>query len=327
MKNNLKKIIQENFSKKRILVIGDLMVDEYILGSVNRISPEAPVPILNYKGRERSAGGAANVALNINALGGSVVMAGVAANDENGKWLRGFLKDNGIDASGITEEKDKRTTVKTRFATKGQQLLRMDWEDNRDIAMETQRRLFECISMRVKELDGVVISDYCKGVFANADFVRDIIRLCGDNGVTIAIDSKSRGIEAFANADFVKPNNLELENAVGIKITDDISLDEAGAKYLQMSGAKNVIVTRGANGISIFSPDRKRRDYASKAIQVFDVTGAGDTVISAITLGLTSGMSIDESVILANIAAGIVIGKRGTAAVSQEELLEKIDEG
>ena len=327
MKNNLKKIIQENFSKKRILVIGDLMVDEYILGSVNRISPEAPVPILNYKGRERSAGGAANVALNINALGGSVVMAGVAANDENGKWLRGFLKDNGIDASGITEEKDKRTTVKTRFATKGQQLLRMDWEDNRDIAMETQRRLLECISMRVKELDGVVISDYCKGVFANADFVRDIIRLCGDNGVTIAVDSKSRGIGAFANADFVKPNNLELENAVGIKITDDTSLDEAGAKYLQMSGAKNVIVTRGANGISIFSPDRKRRDYASKAIQVFDVTGAGDTVISAITLGLTSGMSIDESVILANIAAGIVIGKRGTAAVSQEELLEKIDEG
>ena len=119
MKNNLKKIIQENFSKKRILVIGDLMVDEYILGSVSRISPEAPVPILNYKGRERSAGGAANVALNINALGGSVVMAGVAANDENGKWLRGFLRDNGIDASGITEEKDKRTTVKTRFATKG----------------------------------------------------------------------------------------------------------------------------------------------------------------------------------------------------------------
>lgn len=327
MKNNLKKIIQENFSKKRILVIGDLMVDEYILGSVNRISPEAPVPILNYKGRERSAGGAANVALNINALGGSVVMAGVAANDENGKWLRGFLKDNGIDASGIAEEKDKRTTVKTRFATKGQQLLRMDREDNSDIALKTQRRLLECISMRVKELDGVVISDYCKGVFANADFVRNIIRLCGDNGVTIAVDSKSRGIEAFANADFVKPNNLELENAVGIKITDDISLDEAGAKYLQMSGAKNVIVTRGANGISIFSPDMKRRDYASKAIQVFDVTGAGDTVISAITLGLTSGMSIDESVILANIAAGIVIGKRGTAAVSQEELLEKTDEG
>ena len=327
MKNNLKKIIQENFSKKRILVIGDLMVDEYILGSVNRISPEAPVPILNYKGRERSAGGAANVALNINALGGSVVMAGVAANDENGKWLRGFLKDNGIDASGIAEEKDKRTTVKTRFATKGQQLLRMDREDNSDIALKTQRRLLECISMRVKELDGVVISDYCKGVFANADFVRNIIRLCGDNGVTIAVDSKSRGIEAFANADFVKPNNLELENAVGIKITDDISLDEAGAKYLQMSGAKNVIVTRGANGISIFSPDRKRRDYASKAIQVFDVTGAGDTVISAIILGLTSGMSIDESVILANIAAGIVIGKRGTAVVSQEELLEKTDEG
>ncbi len=323
----IKKIIKENFDKKKILVIGDLMVDEYILGSVSRISPEAPVPILNYKGREKNAGGAANVALNINALGGGVIMAGVAAEDENGQWLRRFLHDNGIDTSGIVEEKNKRTTVKTRFATKGQQLLRMDWEDNRGIMTDTRQRLLECIALRVKELNGVVISDYCKGVFADADFVKEIIKLCSDNGIIIAIDSKSRNIEAFAGADFVKPNNLELENAVSIKITDDASLDEAGAKYLRLSRAKNVIVTRGANGISIFSPGNKRRDYASRAIQVFDVTGAGDTVISAVTLGLTSGLSIDESVMLANAAAGIVIGKRGTAVVSMEELLKKIDEG
>lgn len=326
MEEKLKQIVQTKFNKKRILVLGDLMVDEYILGKVSRISPEAPVPVLNYKGRERNAGGAANVALNIHAMGGHVFMSGVAGQDESGIWLRSFLNDSGIATEGIMAEENRMTTLKTRYATKGQQLLRVDQEDKRGILTDTQQQLLQYVFTHIEEWDAVVLSDYCKGVFENPDFVRALINICNEHQVIVTIDSKSRDIAAFENADFVKPNNLELENAVDIKIVDSDSLDNAGKKYLAISKARSIIVTRGADGISIFESGKDRRDYASKAVQVFDVTGAGDTVISTITLGVASGLSLDEAVILANIAAGIVIGKRGTATVSMEELLEKIDE-
>ncbi|MDE6983595.1 MAG: bifunctional hydroxymethylpyrimidine kinase/phosphomethylpyrimidine kinase, partial [Lachnospiraceae bacterium] len=201
-----------------------------------------------------------------------------------------------------------------------------DREDNSPAQEGTQAKILDYIARHIGAWDAVVLSDYCKGVFDNPDFVRAIIRVCNENHVLVTVDSKSRSIEAFQHADFVKPNNLELENAVNVKILDAMSLDQAGWAYLERSGAKRIIVTRGAEGISIFERGSGRRDYASKAVQVFDVTGAGDTVISAVTLGLASGLSIDDAVVLANIAAGVVIGKRGTAAVSRDELLRKLEE-
>lgn len=320
------KAVRTGFEKKRILVIGDLMVDEYILGKVSRISPEAPVPVLNYKGRERRAGGASNVALNMHVMGGRMSMAGVVGVDDSGMWLREFLKGASIDTEGIVSEENRMTTVKTRFATKAQQLLRLDREDGSPVRESTQGKMLDYVSKHISEWDAVVLSDYCKGVFVEPGFVRKIVRICNENGVIVTIDSKSRHIDAFENADFVKPNNLELENAVNIKINDLETLDRAGKAYLERSGAKSIIVTRGAEGISIFERGSGRRDYASKAVQVFDVTGAGDTVISTITLGLASGLSLDDAVVLANIAAGIVIGKRGTAVVSRDEILEKLNE-
>ncbi len=326
IQDRLAEAVRTEFEKKRILVLGDLMVDEYILGKVGRISPEAPVPVLNYKGTERSAGGASNVALNMHAMGGRLFMAGVVGTDDGGIWLREFLSASDIDTEGIVVEENRMTTLKTRFATKVQQLLRVDREDNRPIQALTQTKILGYIAQHILEWDAVVLSDYCKGVFDNPDFVRRIIRICNENRVIVTIDSKSRNIDAFENADFVKPNNLELENAVNIKICDLESLDRAGKTYLERSGAKSIIVTRGAEGISIFERGRERADYASKAVQVFDVTGAGDTVISTITLGIASGLSLDDAVVLANIAAGVVIGKRGTAAVSKDELLERLRE-
>ncbi len=324
--DRLVRAVQTGFAKQRILVLGDLMVDEYILGKVGRISPEAPVPVLNYRGTERSAGGASNVALNMHAMGGKLSMAGVAGLDDSGIWLREFLSAAAIDTEGIVAEDDRMTTVKTRFATKVQQLLRVDREDSRPIKERTQAQILDHMTRHISEWDAVVLSDYCKGVFENPDFVRRIIRICNDNHVIVTIDSKSRHIDAFENADFVKPNNLELENAVNIEISDLESLDRAGKVYLERSRAKSIIVTRGAEGISIFERGSRRRDYASKAVQVFDVTGAGDTVISTVTLGLASGLSLDDAVVLANIAAGVVIGKRGTAVVTKEELLERLYE-
>ena len=251
-------------------------------------------------------------------------MVGIAATDEKGNWLRGHLLNSGIKVDGIYSEKDRPTTLKTRFATKSQQLIRVDNEDSHCITEGSQKKIIGYLKQAVCDYDAVVLSDYKKGIFGNVDFVREIIKICNENNVVVSIDSKSRDIEAFKNADFVKPNNLELEEAVGIKIEDDDSLDKAGKIYLEKSQAKALVVTRGAKGISVFIPNQERRDFASQAVQVFDVTGAGDTVISTITLGMVCGLSLCDSVQLANLAASVVISKIGTAAVTQEELIKRI---
>lgn len=326
LKEKFSSTIEKEFSSKKIVVVGDLMVDEYILGKVSRISPEAPVAVLNYKERRREAGGASNVSCNIRSLGAGASIVGVASNDSKGVWLRNHLFESGIETAGIFSEIGRPTTVKTRFFTKDQQLLRMDREDTRYIKTETQSAILGFLENAVSSCDAVLLSDYKKGVFGDGEFVRSIIKLCNAHDVFVGIDSKRCDIGVFENADFVKPNNIELEEAVGIKIEDDDSMDKAGFAYLEKSKAKNLIVTRGARGISVFAHGSKRRDYASKALQVFDVTGAGDTVFCTICLSVCAGLSIDEAVQLANMAASVVIAKTGTATVTQKELLKRISE-
>lgn len=326
IKEKMISTIQNEFKNKKVLIIGDLMVDEYITGKVSRISPEAPVPVLNYGRKTMEAGGASNVANNVHSLGSSVFASGIAAQDEVGIWLRHHLEENGIQTTGIFEEKDRPTIVKTRFATKGQQLLRMDQEITGCISEEVQQKIIHYINAHAGEFDAVILSDYKKGVLDGTEFVSKIIQICNQNHILVSIDSKSRNIEAFAGADFVKPNNLELEEAVGIKITDEASFNEAGKVYLYKSNAKCLIVTRGADGISVFLPNQKRMDFSSKAVQVYDVTGAGDTVISTITMAMISGLNVEEAVMLANFAASVVISKVGTASVTQEELIRRINE-
>lgn len=318
--------VSKQFSQKSILVIGDLMVDEYILGNVSRVSPEAPVVVLQYKEKKVELGGAGNVAKNLKSLGCKTSFIGTVSDDASGMWLKKYLSENNIDIRGIVEEDGRPSTVKTRFATKCQQLLRLDNEDTHCIKPETQKRIIDFLKEHISEYNAVILSDYKKGVLNSPEFVQNIIKLCNQNNILVSIDSKSKNIEAFENADFVKPNNLELEEAVGIKIENDDIFTKAGNLYLEKSKAKFLIVTRGAKGISIFRKNSERRDYASKAIQVFDVTGAGDTVISTITLGLCSGLDIDHAVQLANLAASVVISKVGTATISKDELVKRINE-
>lgn len=322
---NFREHIENGFGNKRIMIIGDLMVDEYITGKVSRISPEAPVPILNYRESRREAGGASNVAHNIKALGASTLMVGVIGEDDAGIWLEEHLSQSGIETEGIVRQTDKPTSIKTRFATKGQQLFRMDNEDVECIAKETQEKIIAYLQKELDQCQAVILSDYKKGVLNQESFVKRIILLCNQHHVLVAIDSKSRKIEAFENADFVKPNNLELEEAVNIRITDEASLDRAGRHYLEKSKAKALVVTRGAAGISVFLPEQKRCDYEAQAAQVFDVTGAGDTVISVITLGMVCGLPIGEAVRLANLAASVVVSKVGTYAITGKDLLKRID--
>lgn len=319
-------IVNDKFHRQRILVIGDLMVDEYIIGKVNRISPEAPVPVLDYCEKKLVAGGASNVAYNLKSLGANVLIAGVAAKDDAGNWLRDYLNKNEIETSCVLAEDDRPTTLKTRFSVKGQQLLRVDSEVTNNITAETQNDILEYVKLVIDRIDALVISDYTKGVLGDPEFVKEIISLCNEHQVFVAVDSKSRNIYAFSGSNLVKPNNLELEEAVGIKIKDEDSLNRAGEKYLLNSGTKALVVTRGAMGISVFESNDTRKDYPAKNVQVFDVSGAGDTVISTITMGLCANMSMSDAVRLANLAAGVVISKIGTVAISKKELLECIDE-
>lgn len=317
-------VIQEGFSKLNVWVVGDVMVDEYVTGKVSRISPEAPIPILNYEDVQRIAGGASNVAHNVAKLGSKVTMLGVIGDDPAGEWLKGHLQSCQINTEGLIAEDGRHTTLKHRFATKSQQLLRVDLENAMPVKASTEHLLLAMLEKAAGEIDAVILSDYQKGVLSSPDFVKQIIALCNAHEIVITIDSKSSCIEAFENATFVKPNNLELEAAAGIKITDETSLNAAGERYLAQSGAKALLVTRGAKGISVFETGKPRRDYPSKAVQVYDVTGAGDTVISAATLGLTGGMTLEEAVVLGNAAAGVVISKVGTVPVTAEELIETI---
>jgi D-beta-D-heptose 7-phosphate kinase/D-beta-D-heptose 1-phosphate adenosyltransferase len=322
-----KEVITKEFKKKNVLVIGDLMVDEYIIGSVKRISPEAPVPVLNFKGMERMAGGAANVVKNIKALGANVCVAGIAAKDDAGEWLRESLKREGIGIGGIIEDNQNPTIIKTRYATRGQQLLRVDREVTSGIASDTKKRMLWFLEEIIPNMDAVILSDYCKGLFADPFFVRQIISICNQSKTFVSIDSKRKDIACFCGADYVKPNNLELEAAVGIEITDTKSLDRAGRAYLEQSGASMLVVTRGAKGISVFLQGCERKDYpANQKIQVFDVTGAGDTVISTSSLALVSGISVDDAMYLANLAAEIVICQVGTVAIKWEELVKYVDQ-
>lgn len=312
--------LRDQFAGRHVLIVGDVMVDEYVVGKVKRISPEAPIPVLNYTRRNQVAGGASNVASNVAGLGAKVEMAGVVGDDDAGRWVKQCLANQGISTDGMVTEAGRPTTVKRRFATKSQQLLRVDIENPSSISIDSQYAILQYIEGCISKMSAVILSDYRKGVLASVDFVKRIIQICKAHSVVVTVDSKSSNIEAFADASFVKPNNLELEQASGVAITDDASLDEAGTKYLFRSGADALIVTRGAKGISVFERGEKRRDYPSKAAQVYDVTGAGDTVISTATMALAADIPLPDAVVLGNIAAGIVVSRTGTVPITIEEL-------
>lgn len=315
---------QKKFAQKQVLVLGDLMLDEYLIGKVERVSPEAPVPVLDYQTSKLAAGGAGNVANNLRSLGCKVRLCGVAADDFYGNWLREYFGGLGIDISGVFLEDGRPTTVKQRFSTRNQQLLRVDRESPEEITAETKGKILEYCRKHIAMLDAIVLSDYVKGMFADAAFIKEIIHLADQNEVIIGIDSKSVCIAAFADASFVKPNNLELERAVGFKIRDEAAFGRAGEKYLKESGAKALVVTRGEKGISLFRPAGFRKDFKAEAVQVYDVTGAGDTVISVISLALSCGITFEDAVVLANYAAGVVISKAGTAVLTVDELEKQV---
>jgi rfaE bifunctional protein kinase chain/domain len=311
------------FRNKRILVFGDMMLDRFIYGAVSRISPEAPVPVVEIKSERTCLGGAANVAANISSLGGIPVPLGVAGNDPEGRCLREEFRALGSPTGGLIADKDRPTSVKTRIIAHHQQVCRTDREDRSPLSSVIQHRLAEKFKAFIPSVDAIVVSDYAKGLLS-PPLLRRTLPLAKSARKIVCIDPKVMDFSVYKPATVITPNTAEAERASGIPISDKRDLLRAGKRILQTFGIRHLLITRGEEGMALFENDSSVAFIPTDAQEVFDVTGAGDTVISSLALCMVAGLSILEAAILSNVAAGIVVGKLGTASASPEELISAI---
>ncbi len=313
----------KNFSNVLVGVVGDIMLDRYLIGEVDRISPEAPAPVFLLREEKKALGGAANVAANIKNLGARVVLAGRIGKDQGGKAVLRELKRLQIGVRGVMTGNDFPTTQKSRIVANGQQIVRIDEEDVRENKQSLEKRVFAALTKMVAEGNAIIISDYAKG-FVTERIAKYILSLAKKRKIPVIVDTKPQHKHFFKGATLVAPNKKEAEEISGIRISDQKSLIRAGKK-LQLVFSSHILITRGFEGMSLFC-GKEILHLPSVAREVYEVTGAGDTSISAFTLGIASGMSWEDSARLATIAAGIVVGKQGTATASPEELSRAVKE-
>jgi len=314
----------KNYSSARILVLGDVMADHYLWGAVERISPEAPVPVVQVQREDFRLGGAANVACNLHALGAQVRLCAIVGDDEPGRLIKQMLRGLEVGVNGLLETKQRRTTVKTRVVAHNQQVVRVDWEHTAVLAADLRERILIDIRQSLPEINGIIVSDYGKGVVGKAllDAVR---RLTAKEGIPVVIDPKIRNIKYYHDFTSMTPNHHETAQALGIKLENtDAQVHRAGKKLLRKLRLKSLVVTRGEEGMSLFHDTGQVIDIPTVAKEVYDVTGAGDTVISAIACGLATGASLHAAALIANFAAGIVIGEIGTASATMAQVAAAI---
>ncbi|MBS9775753.1 MAG: D-glycero-beta-D-manno-heptose-7-phosphate kinase [Fusobacterium sp.] len=317
-KNKFIENIVENFKNIKIAVIGDLMLDEYVIGKVERISPEAPVPVVKVLEEKSVLGGAANVVNNLAHLGAKVICGGVIGNDANGEKLKkSFAENKNIDASLIVTSKKRPTIVKKRVLANHQQLLRLDWEEDFHIDKSEEENLIKNLEKNIKELNAVILSDYDKGLLTPS-LSQKIIDLCRENSVVVTVDPKPKNINNFRGASSITPNKKEAYACVNKNFRENI--DEVGMELKNKFNLETVLVTRSEEGMSLY--EKEIHNIPTYAQEVYDVTGAGDTVISVFTLARAAGSSWEEAAKIANAAGGIVVGKIGTSTISTDELLE-----
>jgi rfaE bifunctional protein kinase chain/domain len=320
----LKKIISQ-FHKNTVLVIGDVMLDRFILGRVNRISPEAPVPVVEVEGENVALGGAANVAHNIISLGGSAFLTGVIGADANGDTLKNMLNEKGINAEGLIKDKSRPTTLKSRIIAHEQQVVRIDRENRSKLSSEIESNLIGYMQKAMDKVKAVIISDYNKGVISPT-LISEIFSCAKQKNKLIAVDPKEENFIIYKEPYIITPNQKEAENISGIRISDDSSLVKAGEKLMSICHCHALIITRGAKGMNLFIRDNgiKVMHIPTYAREVYDVTGAGDTVIATLTLCLSGNSSLEEAAYLANYAGGLSVGKLGTSTIDAKELLNSI---
>jgi len=312
------------FRRVRLLVVGDLMLDQFIWGRVDRISPEAPVPVVQVTRESFHLGGAGNVVHNIIALGGGAAACGVVGRDSAGRRVVAELRRLGAGTAGITASQGALTIRKTRIIAHNQQVVRLDREQT-DHGGRAAARLVSFVQHHAGEFDAVVLSDYAKGVIG-AELMAALGRARLRRPFRLVVDPKKANFTHYTRITLATPNLLEASDAVGIDIRDSPSLRRAGRRLLERWDAEAVLVTRGEQGMTLFNRDGGVRHFPAAARQVFDVTGAGDTVVATCALALAAGASFEEAAFLANHAAGIVVGKLGTATVSVAELRRAVSE-
>jgi rfaE bifunctional protein kinase chain/domain len=318
-----------HYPSSRVLVLGDLMVDHFIWGKVSRISPEAPVPVVEVTKENLMMGGSGNVVSNIHAIGGNVAVAGIIGPDDMGRWLVQKLSQMGVNTEGLIVEKERPTTVKTRIVAHGQQMVRYDRESRQSVQPDSVDRIVQYVVSIRDELQAIVISDYNKGIVTERllDGIRQAVK---GRRIPVCVDPKRNDFTVYRDFDVITPNHHEAGRAVGVENTHELNsvgrteIVRIGREIMKKYGFRAVLITRGEAGMDLFELGGRDFHIPAEAKEVFDVTGAGDTAIGIFALSLASGASFREAAYLANKAAGVVVGKVGTATVSPTELKKAV---
>lgn len=309
----------EGFPRAKVAILGDIMLDRYVWGDVNRISQEAPVPIVEVRRNSSRFGAAANVAENVASLGGRAILVGVVGDDEAGRELLSLLTGRGVDTDSVVTETSRPTTTKLRVIAQSQQVVRADSEVTTDVSGDVEARVIEGLRRAIADSDVLIVSDYGKGVVTGAT-IAAAISAARELGKMVCVDPKESHFGSYVGVTAITPNQKEAGEAVGTTITDESSLLAVGTELLKRLEAECVVITRGEQGMSLFMSSGELVHLPTVAREVFDVTGAGDTVVSALAVALAAGASMEEAAIIANHAAGLVIREIGTASVGLDAI-------
>lgn len=319
--NNLKK----NFYGKRIAVIGDMMLDCYFWGGVRRISPEAPVPVVEVDNEFFRFGGASNVANNILTLGGIPIPIGITGNDNDGKTLRRLMIESNISDSDIVIDKTRPTTAKTRVIADKQHIVRIDKEKTNPVNQSIEKKLVDILKKEIKLLDAIILQDYNKGVLTKS-LIEKVIEIANESKKIITVDPKFNNFFSYQNVTVFKPNRKETEDALSYRFNSDEDINTAGLRLLERLNPKYVLLTLSEQGIALFEKDKPARRIPTKTRKVADVSGAGDTVISTLTMALTAGADIYDAAYLANYAGGLVCQEVGIVPIEINTLFNAVAE-
>jgi rfaE bifunctional protein kinase chain/domain len=315
----LRELLQK-FHGRKIAVLGDLMIDRYYWGSVRRVSPEAPVPVVEVESESVRFGGAANVANNIQALGGIPVLLGIIGDDHPGSLFTSMLREQGMGTGGVIVDADRPTTTKTRVIAAGQHVVRIDNESKQECSAVVSAKLVDAARAAIGSVDGIIIEDYNKGAVTR-EVIHAVIAAARERGKPVAVDPKFNNFFEFKKVTVFKPNRREVEEVVGGRVRSTAEIERVGRKLLRDLDAENILLTRSEEGMSLFEANGTVTHYPTTAEVVQDVSGAGDTVISTLTMALVAGADIRESCMLANCAGGVVVGSVGIIPILPDDLL------
>lgn len=315
--------LENKFQNKNIAIIGDMMLDGYYWGDVSRVSPEAPVPVVEIDEEFFRFGGAANVALNIQGLGGTPIPIGVIGNDSNGEMFLNLMKKEKLNSDGIIGDSSRPTTTKTRVIAGKQHVVRIDKESKKFIHSEIEKKILDFLESIINDVDAIILQDYNKGVLSEK-LIKSVISLGNNFNKIISVDPKFLNFKKFENVTIFKPNKKESEDILGMHIQTNKDISNAGEELLKLTNSKYILLTLGERGIALFEKGNNEIRIPTKAKKVSDVSGAGDTVISTITYALCTGATIKEAAYIANYAGGLVCEEVGIVPVNKEKLFETL---